>query len=305
MLSSRLRFGLLNLWCFGGTRRRARQEEVVAHADLDVLFLLEVVPADIARFASACGFSWWRCSAEPVSPPRTLAVAVVGSSRVTPGAQVQLSVDDFLQDHDGVPMYRELAHWYQERHLAVDLDIAVGTAIRVGAFHATPATSRGPGRLGVRGRKPWFHTRIADWVATWRSPYVFGIDANTPKHDALSWEETEFFWPSGRAGTPGEDFLVGPPGTVRHRARDLWREWLMSPAAVNDLAQVPPGGPLARSHRLRSGGWFRYDQIWATDDVHVLGMRYDYDTSCSDHALVTATVSVGATDAVRNRLQSS
>jgi hypothetical protein len=26
-------------------------------------------------------------------------------------------------------------------------------------------------------------------------------------------------------------------------------------------------------------------------------MRYDYDISCSDHALVTATVTVGATDA--------
>jgi hypothetical protein len=196
-------------------------------------------------------------------------------------------------------VYPELARWYHERHLAVDLGIGDGTEIRVGAFHATPATSRGPGQLGVRGRKPWFHSRIADWVAAWRSPYLFGIDANTPKRDVLAWAETEFFWPSGRAGTPGETFLVGPPGTVRHRARDLWREWLMSPAGASDLAQVPPEGPLARSHRLRGGRWYRYDQVWATEDFEVIEMRYDYDLACSDHALVTATLSVGATKAER------
>jgi len=215
MLSSPLRVGLLNLWCFGGSRIRARQEEVVADARLDVLCLLEVDPADIERFAAAAGFSWWRCSLGADGAGRRLAVAVVGSSGVTPRGVDQLSVEDFLEDHDGVPMYPELARWYHERHLAVDLDIGDGTGIRVGAFHATPATSRGPGRLGVRGRKPWFHTRIADCVATWRSPYLFGIDANTPKRDALAWAETEFFWPSGRAGTPGED-VSGRP--ARNRA---------------------------------------------------------------------------------------
>ncbi|MGD0449069.1 MAG: hypothetical protein ABSB36_10780 [Candidatus Dormibacteria bacterium] len=294
LASSALRFGLLNLWCFGGLSRRARQEDVIAHSDLDVLCLLEVAPADIERFALACGFAWWRCSVGAKVHGRHLAVAVVGSSRVTPRRQVQLSVNDFLQDHDGLTIYPELARWYHERHIAVDLGTADGAEIRVGAFHATPGTSRGPGRMGVSGRKPWYHTRIAKWVATWPTPYLFAIDANTPKRDALTWPDTEFYWPSGRAGHPGEEFLVGPPGTVAHRARDLWREWLRSPAGARDLAGVPSDGPLAQSHRLRSGRWCRYDQMWATEEVGVLEMRYDYDLSCSDHALVRATVHVRA-----------
>jgi hypothetical protein len=131
-------------------------------------------------------------------------------------------------------------------------------------------------------------------VSTWDAPYVFGIDANTPKRDAVAWDDTEVFWPSGRAGPPGEEFLVGPPGAVRHRAHDLWREWLVSPAGASDLARVPSDGPLANSHRLPGGRWCRYDQIWATDEVRVFGMRYEYDLSCSDYALVTATVTIAA-----------
>lgn len=285
-----LRVGLLNLWCFGGPRRRARQEAVLSEANLDVLCLLEVDASDIERFAAASGCSWWRCSLGVEVAGRRLSVAVAGSARVTVRDAVQLSVDDFLEEHDGVPIYPELARWYHERHLAVDLSLPDGTDIRVGAFHATPGTSRGPGRLGVRGRKPWFHTRIAEWVATWRTPYLFGVDANTPKRDMPSWADSEVFWPSGRAGAPGEEFLVGSPSSVRHKAGDLWRQWLSAPAGAGDLALVPSDGPLARSHHLRGGRWCRYDQLWATDEFRVLDMRYDYDLSCSDHAFVSATV---------------
>ena len=66
--------------------------------------------------------------------------------------------------------------------------------------------------------------------------------------------------------------------------------------AAGILAQIPPEGPLARSHRLVGGRWCRYDQVWATDDFHVLEMGYDYDMSCSDHALVTASVNIGTAD---------
>jgi len=73
----------------------------------------------------------------------------------------------------------------------------------------------------------------------------------------------------------------------------------VSPSGASDLAHVPADGPLARSHRVRSGRWYRYDQLWATDDFKVIEMRYDYDLACSDHALVTATLSGGATEAER------
>jgi hypothetical protein len=83
---------------------------------------------------------------------------------------------------------------------------------------------------------------------------------------------------------------------VRHGARDLWRDWLANPAGANDLARIVPGGPLARSHRLRGGSWRRYDQIWAADDFRVDEMSYDYDISCSDHAIVTAAVRIATTE---------
>jgi hypothetical protein len=35
---------------------------------------------------------------------------------------------------------------------------------------------------------------------------------------------------------------------------------------------------------------YRYDQIWATEDVPVRQMGYDYQPTLSDHALVTVTV---------------
>src|ERR1700683_3277255 len=109
MAFTRLRFGLLNLWCIGGPKRRHRQEEVVAAAGLDVLCLLEVDQPDIERFAVASGFSWWRCSLETAGGRRRLAVAIVGSDRLTVEGVEQLTVDNFLEDHDGPPMYPELA----------------------------------------------------------------------------------------------------------------------------------------------------------------------------------------------------
>jgi hypothetical protein len=51
------------------------------------------------------------------------------------------------------------------------------------------------------------------------------------------------------------------------------------------------------------GRWCRYDQMWATPEISVSGMNYDYDLSCSDHALVTATVSIGSTTAANTVVQ--
>jgi hypothetical protein len=93
---------------------------------------------------------------------------------------------------------------------------------------------------------------------------------------------------------PGEEFLLGRPGTSLHRVRDLWRAWLETSAGNADRQAIPPEGPLARSH-FTGGRWYRYDHVYATPDIVPLAMSYqppdpDPERAMSDHALVTATI---------------
>lgn len=285
-----IRLGMLNLWMFGGRDHRQRQVERLAEADLDLLLVQEVSLSRVPGLATALGFDWWRCSLGPDIRDRRIGVAVMGHTPIQPLEQHQLAAAEFVNDD----VYPELGRWFNERHLALDVDDGDGHRLRVGVFHATPGTSDGPGtsagRLGVGKRKPWFHTRLAEWIATWEAPYLFGIDANTPSHDALDLVQSRFHIPVSADGGPGEDRLLGPPGTVLHDATDLWREWLASPAGALDLAALTDGEPLARSYMTKNGSWFRYDQIWASEQVRPIEMSYDHDPSVSDHALVTATI---------------
>lgn len=281
---------MLNLWMFAGASHKARQAERLGAGAFDVLLLQEVTRAEVPGLASALGFDWWASSlGDEVRDPR-IGVAVLGRSPVQLDARLQLAADDFVNDD----VYPELARWFHERHLAVDVTMAPGRSMRIGAFHATPGTSEGPGtstgRRGVGHRKPWFHRRIAEWVATWDPPFLFGIDANTPAVDALDLADSRFHISSQGPGRPGEEQLLGPPEVALHDGVDLWRLWLASPAGAGDLAAVPEGGPLARSHRTRSGSWFRYDQIWASPGIRPVAMAYEFDDEVSDHALVSATI---------------
>jgi len=285
-----IRLGMLNLWMFGGRSHRQRQVERLAQADLDLLLVQEVTLSRVPGLAAALGFDWWRCSLGPDIRDRRIGVAVMGRAPIQPMERHQLAAEEFVNDE----VYTELGRWFNERHLALDLDDGDGRRFRVGVFHATPGTSEGPGtpagRLGVGKRKPWFHTRLAQWIATWEDPYLFGIDANTPSHDALDIAHSQFHIPVSTEGGPGEDRLLGPPGTVLHEATDLWREWLASPAGSADRAALIDGEPLARSYMTKNGSWFRYDQIWASEHIRADQMAYDHDRSVSDHALVTATI---------------
>jgi hypothetical protein len=64
--------------------------------------------------------------------------------------------------------------------------------------------------------------------------------------------------------------------------------------ALRVPTRAPPSPPTGRSlGRTKTGGrWYRYDHIWATDDVEPIDMEYEYDSDVSDHALVTVSVAV-------------
>lgn len=86
----------------------------------------------------------------------------------------------------------------------------------------------------------------------------------------------------------GDDFeiehaFVGPDPS--HGLRDAWREVL---AERGRLETLPPGGPLAVSHVLRSGAGHRMDRIYASGGLDPVGGGYDLDggsSAGSDHAL--------------------
>ena len=285
--------GMLNLCSPGGASREALVARL-SDTSLDLLLLQEVNVGALPWLSSELGMDWFRCSLGADIHDARLGVAILGQASVEPRATHQLEAQDFNQ-----AVYPELARWFHERHLALDLSIT-DKVLRVGVFHATPGTSKGPGGLGlgVGYRKPWFHARLAEWVAEWPAPFLFGIDANTPRVDALHLSETQFHMPSSALGEPphGEDLLLGQPGVALHEAHDLWRTWLASPEGVHDLAAIPPGGPLARSYTTDKDSshanrtWYRYDQVWASAGIQPTNMAYDYDPIVSDHALVTATI---------------
>jgi hypothetical protein len=140
---------------------------------------------------------------------------------------------------------------------------------------------------------------MALWLAQWEMPFLFAVDANAPRDDVADWSGVRFFMPSAGPGRPGEEMLLGPPGTRLHRGQDLWRVWLASTGGTADRQAVPLGGPLAQSH-FTGGRWHRYDHLYATPEILPVRMQYETpdanpERAVSDHALVTATLEVHAT----------
>jgi hypothetical protein len=287
-----LRLAALNLAWQLGREAKSRQRRQLREGGYDVVVLQEARRADLVPDL-VDAFDWCEHSLAPATHRMVLGVAILGRGGIARLGRQQLAPSEFAN----AVVYPELARWFHERHLAVDVRLPDGQSLRVLGAHATPGTSAGPGtpagRVGVGQRKPWFHTRLAHWMAGWSTPFVFAIDANTPRRETLAPDETEFHIPSASdaAGMRGEDVLLGAAHQRPHGARDLWRAWLDAPGGTMDRASVPADGPLARSH-LTGGSWYRYDHLWATHDVQPTAMSYRFDEDLSDHALIEATLSL-------------
>jgi hypothetical protein len=198
-MAKTLRIASLNLDWKSTREHRKRQHKVLRSGDFNLVLLQEARAEDIQALIASGDFDWSRHSLGATARPGVLGVAVLGRG-VVPRELHQLTQADFMAgNHE---LYDDLARWFHERHLAVDVDLADGRTLRVLSAHATPGTSRGPGqpKRGVGTLKPWFHTRLADWIATWEPPFVFAIDANTPKSESLETNETEFHQPASNHG---------------------------------------------------------------------------------------------------------
>ena len=241
----RFRVASLNLSWQTSDRQRALQP--AALHGFDLAMLQEVRTVDLERFCDE--FDWCIHSLTEGAEPGVLGVAILGRNGTVHGETHQLTAADFVNDDlgDRYHVDDDLARRFHQRHLAVDVQLESGRPLRVASLHATPGTSDAPGprpRRRVGNRKQWFHTRIARWLAEWEMPFLFAIDANTPRVDVLDWGDVEFHRPCVGPARPGEDFLLGPPGTRLHGADDLWRVWLESADGTADRAAVPDGGPL-------------------------------------------------------------
>jgi hypothetical protein len=221
---------------------------------------------------------WARTTAPHVPPEwarrNRLVVAVAGTAEVKPLGEEVLDMADFPE----VPDW--LAARFACRAIAADIGWR-GTRLRVGSFHATPAASRGVGE-----RKPWFHTRIGQWAATWDGPWVFALDANTPGDDHPDLGRVSWCWPAVGDG-PGEDRLLGV--LAPHAGTDALRRVYQRDGFP---AGHRPGSAWQASKHLASGP-VRYDHVLVSPSVEVLSCDYVWPPDeLSDHAAVVVDVAL-------------
>jgi hypothetical protein len=253
-----------------------------------VLALQETKPASVKRFET----DGWDVLAHNHAPRGRLGVAILGRDVEADGEPLRQDADYFTVGE----VYPDLAAWFAERAVAVAVQLN-GVRFTYGSFHATPGSSDGPRKQGVGGaRKPWFHRRVAEWVATWPRPYGFAIDANSPDEESL--DAAKFFIRAGTRCEAGEDDLLAvrgaDPGRPLHDAEDLLRVWLRTDSGADRLAEIAAKGegPLWISHYTRGGKPKRFDHIWATNEVDPKVVRYWSPTlpaapdAISDHAVV-------------------
>jgi hypothetical protein len=118
---------------------RARQRDVLMAGDFDVAMLQEVRSKDLSLLRSE--FDWTCHSLDAQASFRDLGVAILGRKGTSLVAHQQLPAQAFVNSD----VYEELAAWFHQRHLVVDVSVPGGGMVRMMSAHATPATSRGPG----------------------------------------------------------------------------------------------------------------------------------------------------------------
>jgi endonuclease/exonuclease/phosphatase family metal-dependent hydrolase len=279
-----VRFVSWNLSWQASAEQRRGQIDLLRRLAPDLLAVQEVSAARLRPLEEL--FSWSVFSIGPHGGPswtQQQGTAVLGGHRCELTSQMLIAPWWFeLPSFETSPWISircsRRATWAHVRLGGTDLNFLVGS------LHAQPATG------DIAEHKAWFHSGVARWLAHTPEPWIFGIDANTPGHDAIDPAETRWAWPR-TAERPGEDDLLGP--TPEHRGRDLLRDWLDSrPEQFERIRRDRPTGPLAVSYQLPRGP-VRYDHCWATPELMVHHIEYlEEALEYSDHAAIVADVSV-------------
>ena len=251
---------------------------LIADRGLDLLMIQEVKPDSFQRFLKhfSGGVHAMDSSLSDAPPAAGHGVALLWSDRFE-------LCDSFLPKH----MIRP--------HQFLVCDLAF---VKHAGFFQACSFHGMNGEQGDDGfDKPRFTMQVAKWLEDQQGPVIIGMDANSPEVDHPDFARTEchFDWLGPRNF---ERSLLGPD--ARHRLVDVYRTWLeQDPKRMKQVIKERPEGPLAISHRSgskKAGKPRRYDHILATrGDFQVVEAAYEYDGAIamkSDHALVTATLSV-------------
>jgi endonuclease/exonuclease/phosphatase family metal-dependent hydrolase len=243
----------------------------------DLVLLQEVNPNSLPLLLGEAGLGWCRSAVDlrtpspDDTPVRRRGVSVAGRGPLPLASRLLLEL----------PL--------PERALVCEIPIGSQESLTVASYHAPPG-------VNWHEKKPQQAVRFADWLRTVTAPALLGIDANTPKVDAIDLADTRTHWHTGDRklhGEPGDDLLVGP-GRV-HALEDALRRWLSDhPDELERIRRERPSGPLALSHRTgrrktHPGTDRRFDSIWISRHFQVESIDYLYDqsvTAGSDHAAV-------------------
>jgi hypothetical protein len=260
-------------WNVNKRKPTRRHVEILHDARPDILALQEVCPAFHDGLVAEGLFTWNAFSLN-LRPPREgegrsrrLGCSLLGTAgtRLRPNSCALVP---------GLTL--------PERTLVATVE-GPGAVVKVCSFHIPPGASWGE----VKPRTP---KAIAGWLERQAWPLIFGIDANCPKTDHPDIRRNEWWWED-------EQLLLG--ATPLHQLQDVFRVHLG--ANPNELAAIlatRPNGPLAVSHvrgNRRKMTECRYDFIYATPDVVVKNVVYEFDDTIravSDHALVIADLVV-------------
>jgi endonuclease/exonuclease/phosphatase family metal-dependent hydrolase len=277
------RFVSWNLEWAASRERRRGQLELIRDLAPDLLAVQEVKATTLHPLEEL--FAWKVFALGPNPNDRywkaRFGTAVLGGTRANLRGQMLVAPTWFGLDDElnwKANRFARRATWARVQLEGSTRDILVGS------LHASPAA--GP----IGAHKPWFHGRIAQWLAEAEEPWLFGIDANAPGAEGSDIARTRWGWPR-TAARPGEDELLG--ADVAHRGRDLLRDALdEDPAELARIMAARPDGPLAVSYQLGAGP-VRYDHCWATPEFSVRRIEYIQDGfRFSDHAPIVCDLEV-------------